>query len=220
MNRVIYLLVTALMVTALMSGCSLNDTACSADSLVCNDIYHTTSSALDAGTEEKSGYVPYDQLTGDYSLENAKADNCVVFENSRLTSGSKAWREFIDKTEAGEKAFVRLAYYYTLDSQRVSPELYEEIKDDYPKLFIKDLSFDCENYHLYYAEGEKEYESEYPYMMHYSGKARSGAAFSRYDCYILVRDKNVTYEQIEKGMLSSILGDQIDHVSVYTNLIP
>lgn len=220
MNRVIYLLVTALMVTSLMSGCSLNDTACSTDSLVCNDIFHTASSALEAGTKEKSGFVPYDQLPEDYSLENAKEDECVIFEDLHLTSGNKVWRRFADKTEAGEKAFVRLAYYYTLDSQRVSPELYEEIKDDYPKLFIKDLSFDGENYRLYYKEDEKEYEYEYPYMIHYSGKARSGAAFSRYDRYILVRDKNVTYEQIERGMLSSKMGDQIDHVSVYTNLIP
>lgn len=104
--------------------------------------------------------------------------------------------------------------------RRVSPELYEETKDDYPVLYIQDLSFDGENYLLYYTDGEKEYEYEYPYLMHYSGAARSGAAFSRYDRYILVRDKDVTYEQIGRGMLSSVMGDQIDHVSVYTDLIP
>jgi hypothetical protein len=165
-------------------------------------------------------YIPYEQLPVNYSLKNAKSDGCVVFENSRLTSGDDIWKKFIEKQQAGEAARVRLAYYYTLDSHNLSKEYYEQIKDDYPVLYIHDLSFEGEAYKLYFTEGKQAYEYEYPYLVRYTGApSSSSATYSRYVRYFLVRDKEVTYEKIEHGWLSSQSGDKVDCMSVYTDLI-
>jgi hypothetical protein len=167
-----------------------------------------------------SDYIPYEQLPLDYNLEDAKSDGCVAFENLQLTSGGEIWQEFIEKTQAGESAQVRLAYYYTLDSQGVSEEYYAEIKDDYPVLYIHDLSFDGETYRLYYTENKQPYEYEYPYLVRFTGTPSSNTAiYSQYVRYFLVRDKNVTFKQIEHGWFSSQFGDSVDCVAVYTDLI-
>lgn len=167
-----------------------------------------------------SEYIPYEQLPADYNLEDAKSDGCVVFENLQLTSGDEVWQKFIEKTQTGEPTMLRLAYYYTLDSQNVSEEHFTEIKDNYPVLYIQDLSFDGETYHLYYTEDKQTYEYEYPYLVRYSGTPNNDTAiYSQYVRYFLVRDKDVTFEQIEHGWFSSQSGDRIDCVAVYTDLI-
>jgi hypothetical protein len=172
-----------------------------------------------AAAKTSGKYIAYEKLPADYDLENAKSDGCVVFEDLRLTSGGKAWQQFLEKTEKGESAKVRLAYYYTLDSQNMSEEYYAEVKDEYPILYIQDLSFDGKNYQLYYTEGELIFKHEYPYLVKYTGKPSSStAAYREYVRYYLVKDKSVTYEQIEISLLTSYTGNQIDCAAVYTDL--
>ncbi len=164
-------------------------------------------------------YIPYGQLPEDYNVEDAKSDGCVVFEDLQLTSGDEAWKQFLETAQAGKAASVRLANYYTLDAQNISEEYYAEVKDEYPVLYVQDLSFDGENYRLYYTEGEKEYEYKYPYLVKFTGPPNSSTAtYSQYERYFLVRDKSVTFEQIQIGWLSSYTGNQVDCVAVYTDL--
>jgi hypothetical protein len=165
-------------------------------------------------------YRPYEQLPGDYSLENAKSDGCVVFENHRLTSGAEAWQRFIRCTEKGEKAMVRLAYYYAQDEQGVSEEYYAEASNNFPVMYMEDLSFDGEAYHLYYTIDADKYQYKYPYLVKYTGTPSSKTAlYSSYVYYYLVRDKDITYKQIERGMYSSQMNDWVDCKQVYADLI-
>lgn len=167
------------------------------------------------------GYVDYSDIKLHYSLEDAKKDGCVVFEDLHLTSGEEEWLRFVDNTNKGELAAVRIVYYYTLEAQKehVSDELYEEMMDEYPKLYVTDLSFDGKEYSTYYVEEDIEYIDKYAYLNHYTGDARQGADFSKYDCYILVHDKDVTYNELEKAIYSSNSNDWIDHKRIYTNFI-
>ncbi|MDD4761014.1 MAG: hypothetical protein PHU66_09435 [Bacteroidaceae bacterium] len=183
----------------------------------CSDKPNEHSSKSTKNTYE---YIPYEQLPADYDLENAKLDGCVVFENLQLTSGDEVWQQFLEKVQAGESSSIRLAYYYTLDSQNISEEYYAEVKDEYPVLYVQDLSFDGETYHLYYTENEQIYEYEYPYLVKYTGTPNSSTAiYSEYVRYFLVRDKDITFEQIQIGWFSSYTGNQVDCVAVYTDLI-
>lgn len=87
------------------------------------------------------------QLSGNYYLDDAKSDNCVVFEDGDISYGQSVWDSFIEKTENGQPETVRLGFYYTLgDPSHYSEEYYEEIKDDYPILYINDLSFNGKKY--------------------------------------------------------------------------
>ena len=115
---------------------------------------------------------------------------------------------------------VRLAFYYTLRVQNISPEYYEEIKENYPQLFIQDLIFDGEIYTLYFIEDDKEYTFKYKYLKRFDGTLSEFSFKHINDIrYVLVNDNEVTWEQIVHGMASSTLGDAIDHKIVYSKII-
>ena len=160
------------------------------------------------------------QLSDNYSLDDAKSDNCVIFEDGDITNGQSEWDSFIKKTENGNSATVRLAFYYTLgDASHYSEEYYEDIKDDYPVLYINDLIYDGKKYTIESIEDGQLISKDYTYLIKYDGQPRSvSALFSKYTYYVLVNDNAVTWDDIEHGMLSSQLGDYIDHYLVYSDL--
>jgi len=169
-------------------------------------------------------YITYDDLPDDYSLETAKADNCVVYEDSNITAGQLIWDEFLSQTEKNKSSFVRLAFYYTIgDPESYDPEYYEEIKDDYPVLYIQDLKFDGKKYILTWTESdpetgeEKKYSFTYKYLKKFmEDPPNDTSTFVQYTYYALLNDDTVTAEQIRKGMFSSKFGDLIDHKKVYS----
>ncbi len=160
------------------------------------------------------------QLSDNYSLDDAKSDNCVVFEDGDITYGQAVWDSFIKKTGNGKSTTVRLGFYYTLgDPSHYSEEYYEEIKDDYPVLYINDLSFDGKKYKIESIEDGQLISKEYKYLLKYNGQPSSvSALFSEYTYYVLVNDNTVTWDDIEHGMISSQFGDFIDHYRVYSDL--
>lgn len=164
---------------------------------------------------------PLVQLTDDYNLDEAKSDNCVVFEDGDVTYGQYVWKKFIKLINNGKSSTVRLAFYYTLgDPSHYSEELYEEIKGDYPVLNMNDLSFDGNKYTIEGFDDGKLVSKEYKYLVKYEGRPKSATAiFSEYTYYVLVNDNTVTWDDIEHGMVSSRFGDSIDHYSVYSDLV-
>jgi hypothetical protein len=165
-------------------------------------------------------YIPYSKNPKNYSLENAKNDNLIVFENGNITSGQDIWDNFIKKTEKGNKSMVRLVFYYTLDNENIDPEYYEEIKGNYPCLYIQDLNFDGKLYTLYSIEDEKEYIFKYAYLKRFEEISPIDTAiYSKATRFVLVNDNEVTWEQIFYGMVSSTFGKSIDHKTVYSKYI-
>lgn len=167
----------------------------------------------------KTEYVSLVDIPDTYTLEDAKEDGCVTFENGDITEGQARWDAFASVVPE-QKATVRLAYYYTLDDpSRYSEEYYESVKDDYPQLFVMDLSYDGEAYTLTWYEEGQEIVRSYPHMVRFEGEAETPhATYDRYVRYVLVNDKDVTWEELQWGMLSSQMGDYIPHNVVYTDL--
>ena len=165
-----------------------------------------------------SDYTPYKEIPQDYSLENAKNDSLVAYEDGNITSEQSVWDAFLGKTEKKESCDVRLAYYYTLgDPSQYDPEYYEEIKDDYPVLYIMDLSFDGTVYTLYSIEDGIEHIPQYRFLKHYTEtNPPISATYTEREMYVLVNDNDVTWKQIEHGLFSSKFGDYIDHRTVYS----
>lgn len=163
------------------------------------------------------------EMTADEMLQKAKEEGFVVTEGSKLTSGSEALQEFMDTTKAGNPAVLYLAHYYTLNKEGVSEEYYEANKEEYPKIFLMSLYFDGEQYIVTDRPGyeaEPEMTRAYPYLVKFEGKPSSASAiFDRYEYYVLVHDKTLTWKEIEWGMLSSQIGDYIDHCTVVSNHI-
>lgn len=153
------------------------------------------------------------------ALEKAVEAGYVVHMDGDVTNGQENWEAFLDKVKDRKAASVRLAKYYTLDRESCSEEYYEANQEDYPVLYLFNLYFDGESYTLEWKEGTKEYERNYRYLMHYTGKSpNANAAYDTYSEYVLVNDRNVTWEDIQKGMFSSQFGDYIAHDTVYVDL--
>lgn len=174
-----------------------------------------------AGCEKSDDILTFKDIPENYSLEQAKADGCVVHENSDVTSGKEIFDIFYKTVSSGKKAKVRLAFYYTLDDpSHYDPDYYESIKDDYPALYIQDLSFDGEKYTLRQYEDGKEIVESYDYLMKYNEPAMSPyAVFDSTEEYILTNDNTVTYQNILKSMFSSQYGDHIEHHTVCCDYI-
>ena len=100
-----------------------------------------------SGAETNTGEIPaLKDIWESSTVNQARADGCVVYDNGDIASGQEIWDEFLQKESAGEAATVRLAFYYTLsDPSHYDPDYYKQIKDMYPMLFIQELSFDGES---------------------------------------------------------------------------
>ena len=81
-------------------------------------------------------------LPADKALSEAMNGDAVVFDGAVCISGRDIWDEFCAEVEKGEPAEVLCATYYSIDPERMSPELYEQEKDSYPQLFFTLLKFD------------------------------------------------------------------------------
>ncbi len=155
-------------------------------------------------------------ISQDYTLEDARIDGCVCFDNGDITEGQKIWDEFVNATEKQEDAIVRLAFYYSLDEEQCDPEYYESVKDEYPVLYIQELTYKDDSYTIRWFEEGKEIKTTYKYLMKYEGEPESETAlYESYLRYVLTNDNTVTWEQIWRGLASSKLGDAIDHQVVY-----
>lgn len=154
------------------------------------------------------------------ALSQAVEDGRVVHIDGYVKNGKDAWQEFVEAATAGKSATIKLAYYYTLDQEGYSEQYYEAFKEDYPVLYLKELAYDGNVYTLKWAEGSTEYVREYQYLMYYTGEAPAAKKAS-YDTvlrYVLTNDDQVSWEDLQKGLYSSQLGDYIDHYTVYTQL--
>lgn len=174
------------------------------------------------GQKESEPLLPIlEELPVDYSLKQAREDGCVVHEDGDIASGQEAWEDFLKAVSAGEAASVRLANYYTLDDpSRYDPDYYKSIKDDYPLLYVSDLSFDGKTYTVSGLEDGERWESTYSHLKKFEDKAETpSAAYDSYVRYVLVNDDTVTWDQLMRGALSSWFGDYISFHSVYTNYI-
>lgn len=172
-------------------------------------------SACSGGTPEAA--------SADKVLQDSRNCGRIVFEDLEMTQGSESWENFYSSSQNGSPCSVELAYYYTLDSETTDPEYYEAEKENYPVIYLAELAFDGEVYNIKVWNSDKtvlDCDKTYKYLMHYTAKSSlPNAEMPKYDHYILVNDNNVTYEEIEYGLLSSRLGDNIDHYSIWLNNI-
>ena len=151
-----------------------------------------------------------------HTLESAKAEGFVVHEDGDITFGQSTWDKFTSNVEDGIPSAVSLAYHFTLNNQNICPELYEEIKNDYPRLFTYNLSFDGSQFILYSIEETEEYI--FKFLQRFEEIPPVTATYRRAVRYVLVNDNEITWEQIIRSMISSWSGDFIAHRTVYTKL--
>ena len=152
------------------------------------------------------------------ALEAARAAGYVIEEDCILTDGQDAWHEFYEKTQRGEQASIHVAHYLTLDPDRTVATTYEAYKQDYPSLFIDELTYDGEKFILRTADDVRTYE----YLMRYdiSGTPLAGnTEHKQVIRYVLTHDPSHTYEELFASLVSSALDAVIPHYTICTEQI-
>ena len=152
-------------------------------------------------------------------FEEVKERSVVVFDGATLVSGGDVWDAFYADVQNGRTAFVPLARYYTLDPERVSEELYEAEKDNYPQIFLSVIVFDGEKYDLI-EKGEGNFfekTGSYKYLKKFEGDLPSTALYKHYTEYVLVDDDKLTHKDIERSMYSSDSSDFVRSRTVYSD---
>ena len=169
----------------------------------------------------KSNWIPLEEIPADYTLEDAKDDGYVIIENGDVSYGQRLWAEFYEEVDEKNPTKIRVVDYYSIiDKSHYDADYYESIKDDYPMLFVKEISYDGSMFTELHYEEEKKYEYEYKYLIRDEGEAESEfATYSSYIRYILVDDNTVTWKDIWKGLISSQSGAGVRHSVVYTDLL-
>ena len=154
-------------------------------------------------------------------LKEVKRDDFIVMEDSDVSVGQALWSDFYETTQAGKPASVKLATYYTLDHDNVSDEYLAEHGDEYPMIYLAELSFDGEVYtyrSLNGQDGVTGFTRTYEYLMRYEDIPKSeSATFISCERYVLTHDNTITYDRLQYGLYSSQLGDYIDHLNVYSD---
>lgn len=153
-------------------------------------------------------------------LKQVKKSDFVVHEDGDVVSGQEIWAEFYEAVMAGEPAVVKIADYYDIDRDRVSPEFYEENKDDYPVIYLAELSYDGKEYtyrSINGLDGVNGYTRVYSYLMRYEDIPGEQATFTFCERYVLVNDNTVTYERLQYGLYSAQIGDYINFTNVYND---
>ena len=159
--------------------------------------------------------------TAEEALEWAYNNPVVVQDDTHITSGKEIWDSFFDSVNAKKPASVMCVYNYVLHKESMAPELYEEEKDLYPQLFFCMLSYDGEELHVKIRksdETELDTDETYKYLLYFSEKNPKTALYRYTDEYVLVNDPSVTWEKLQRSMISSQSGDWIKHSTVYMDM--
>lgn len=184
----------------------------------CDDL----SMVLAVNTQHGGGVYRYSpsKRCDDSALQEAKAAGYVVMEDGDVTSGQESWRNFYETTWQGKRASITVAHYHTLDPDGCTAQYYEAYKEDYPCLFLLDLTYDGEKYTLSWNEYGTQYVRTYEYLMRYvtnNYSVTSSALPENTLRYVLTHDNKVTWEDLINGLYSSQSGAYIDHYAIYTD---
>ncbi len=167
---------------------------------------------------DRLSFYSLEELPDDFTLEDALYSEMLVLSGMDMISGEDVWEVFLDTAEEGKEAQVMIAHHYEIgDPEHYSAELYEQMKDDYPKLYVFLLEYDGEAYTLSHYEEDKLYSYNYPYLIERIG-LMNNAAMATHGFY-LVRDKEVTFHALWWSMFSSSLVDRVDYQTVFTESV-
>ena len=159
--------------------------------------------------------------SADDGLALARKYDLVVMEGMKCTSGRETWDEFVGAINRGESASVLCVRYYAIDRESMSEKLYEEEKDQYPKLFFQRVEYDRNAFSVtsrLSTETEPDCTESFACLCHYTGRAPQTALYTGYEYYVLTDDPEITWEEIERGMVSSQSGDWIRHFTVFSDI--
>ena len=119
-----------------------------------------------------------DKLPEDYSVEDAKKDGCIVYENVDISYGQEKWDKFLKSVESGKSCAVRLVFSSTN-----------------AKLKICDLSYNGKEYTLEFMENGNLVSETYRYLLKSEREPIRESNIERRIIYFLADDQDLMWEK-------------------------
>ena len=161
-------------------------------------------------------------------IEDAKAHGFVVMRGMESPYNSELMDDFLEKVEAHRSADVRIAKVHDA-SVNMAPDLELATKQDYPSLFLSEISFDGIRFKVYpinkidgkYVLAERERidssRRTLKYLKRMTDIPRSeNALYNSAERYVLVDDDTLTWDDLMSGLFSNRLGDYKPFEEIYT----
>ena len=134
------------------------------------------------------GPIPLEELPENYSAEQAAIDGCLVCPDGNPRDNIEAFLEFAEACMEGQPGQFRIVHWYYGED---------------PHYIAEDIIFDGNNYTVKYIEsniGIVVTSPEYPYLKHFTGeKEEERFPYDAYDHYVLVKDNDITWQEIFDG---------------------
>ncbi|MBQ8497890.1 MAG: hypothetical protein IJ489_10625 [Clostridia bacterium] len=137
------------------------------------------------------------ELPSEYTLEAAKADGCIVYENLDITAGQENWDAFLASVDAKKSCAVRLYFYATLNPDLYTEEHYEELAKDYPKIEVYDLSYHRKKFTVTKIVDGETVKEEFAYLLQSEDEPLlpSVSGYSKRIVYFLSDTPDITWMQ-------------------------
>lgn len=145
-------------------------------------------------------YEPLESLPGSYSRAQAAEDHVVIMRDGADLSNQHVWSSFVANAAAGQPAFVRCM---VIDSLENTQRIY-------------DVTYDGFHYTVRWMEKDTLQILSFKHLLRFQGD--SYADPNAIDRYVLTMEDDVTWEDIQWGMVSRNPLDQIPHQVVYQEL--
>lgn len=150
-----------------------------------------------ASADEVYTYVPMSELPAGYRWEEAERDHVVVMRAGNQTRNTQVWQSFLNNTAAGRSVSVRC--------------MRTGFGDGTDRLY--DVSYDGFLYTVRWLENGREESLVFKQLLCYPEDAYEiPDATLR---YVLTMDADVTWEDIQWGMVSENEYDRVPHMVVY-----
>ena len=192
-----------------------------------DDPEHRYLIATTSGEDSLLMYAPPLGVTEE-DIEDAKAHGFVVMRGMESPYNSELMDDFLEKVEAHRSADVRIAKVHDA-SVNMAPDLELATKQDYPSLFLSEISFDGIRFKVYpinkidgkYVLAERERidssRRTLKYLKRMTDIPRSeNALFNSAERYVLVDDDTLTWDDLMSGVFSNRLGDYKPFEEIYT----
>ena len=131
-----WIVVASVVICIIVGVCFLTDPIKQADMPSGGETDENKANASLVIPSEMQDWPPLEEISRNYSMEQAITDGCVVIDKWNLVSGEKYWINFVNATYSGRAAAVRI---YEIDP---SSDIY----------YVKYLYFDGEKYVLQYDD--------------------------------------------------------------------
>lgn len=142
-------------------------------------------------------YSDLSAVPASYSHKDAALDHCVVLSGSNGVENRDLWLSFFYRTQNGEQGTVRMMDY---DITKGTQSVY-------------DVTFDGLHYTVSWMEKGEKKSLIFKHLLKMQGDLYNDPNAT--DRYVLTMDKNVTWDDIQWGMVSDNPNDAIAHKVVY-----